>query len=314
MKKKFIALFLVLALIVGLGSGCNQPSNEGESENDSNDIIQIGFAVNDFNDKWVTYMIEAVKEWDEEHPEVEVTIGNGESDAQTQMAIVESWINQGYDAVCVKPVDLEATKSLALQAEEAGVYYIAIQQGIDEATAGALQDSIQAGNDQMQAVVDLLGGKGKIGLMTGELGTLVATDRIKGNKDVLEKNPDVELVVEETGNWQRDQGMKIMENWIQAGVELDGVVASNDEMAIGAILALEEAGLLDRCVVAGFDCTPDGIAYLEDGSMNLSLFADAALIGRESLDLAMKVIKEGSADDVIIQDIVVFPEEASKYK
>ncbi len=316
MKKKVVILFVTMVFLVGLVLGCGQStSGEGEANGEgTGDVIRIGFAVNDFNDKWVSYMIDAVKEWDEANPDVEVTLGNGESDVQTQMAIVEDWITQGYDAVCVKPVEVEATRSLALQAEEAGVYYVAIQQGIEEATARCLQDSVKTGIDQMEAVVELLGGKGKVAMMVGELGTLVATERIDGNKQVIEKYPDIELVAEESGNWQRDQGMAIMENWLQAGIEIDAIVASNDEMAIGAILALEDVGKVDDYIIAGIDCTPDAIEYLENGSLDVTMYADAAAIAEGSLELAMKLIKDGSAEDVVIQDVIVYPEDAEKYK
>ncbi|GAB6276700.1 MAG: hypothetical protein SAMD01599839_12400 [Rectinema sp.] len=85
--------------------------------------IRIGFTVNDFNDLWVTFMMDAVKKWDERTPGVTVTLGNGQTDVSTQLGIVETWINQGYDAIIVKPVEIEATVAMAKTAKPANIPY-----------------------------------------------------------------------------------------------------------------------------------------------------------------------------------------------
>jgi len=304
--KKLLCVILVMAMLFILAE-CGGAQSSGSK------VFKIGFSVNDFNDKWVSYVLDAVKAWDEARPDVEVILGNSQTDVQKQMADVETWITQKFDAICVKPVEVSATIVLANECKEAGIPYVAVQQPIKEATARCLQDSVRTGETQMQAVIDMLGGKGKVAILMGEPGTLVATQRIEGNKNILAKYPDVELVVIEVANWQRDQGMKIMETWIQSGLKVDAIVASNDEAAIGAILALEAAGIRDKYIVAGIDATPDALKFMKEGRLDITMFADAKKLGEESLNLAMKLIKEGKADDVVISDLLVLPKDVDKY-
>lgn len=301
--KKMLCVVLMMVMLFAVAG-----ASEAQTK-----ILKIGFSVNDFNDKWVSYVLDAVKAWDEARPDVEVVLGNSQTDVQKQMADVETWITQKFDAICVKPVEVSATIVLANECKEAGIPYVAVQQPIKEATASCLQDSVRTGESQMQAVIDMLGGKGKVAILMGEPGTLVATQRIEGNKNILAKYPDVELVVIEVANWQRDQGMKIMETWIQSGLKVDAIVASNDEAAIGAILALEAAGIRDKYIVAGIDATPDALKFMKEGRLDITMFADAKKLGEESLNLAMKLIKEGKADDVVISDLLVLPKDVDKY-
>lgn len=304
--RKLLCVVLMMAMLFAVAgvAGASEASTK---------ILKIGFSVNDFNDKWVSYVLDAVRAWDAANPDVEVILGNSHSDVQKQMADVETWITQKFDAICVKPVEVAATIVLANASKEAGIPYIAVQQPIKEATASALQDSVRTGEIQMQAVIDMLGGKGKVAILMGEPGTLVATQRIDGNENILAKYPDIELVAIEVANWQRDQGMKITETWITSGLKIDAIVASNDEAAIGAILALEAAGILDKYIVAGIDATPDALKFMKEGRLDITMFADAKRLGEESLNLAMKLIKEGKADDVIISDVLVLPKDVDKY-
>jgi len=301
-------------LLLSVFTGCASKSpSEGSSDGTAEKTYKIGFTVNDFNDKWVSYVLDAVKEWDAQNDEVEVVLGNSQSDSQKQFAIVEDWISQGFDAICVKPVDLEATKAMANACKAANIPYVAIQQPIDEATARCIQNSIKTGETQMQAVVDKLGGKGNVVILEGEPGTLVAMQRLEGNKNILAKYPEVKLEAVEVANWQRDQAMKVMENWIQAGIKIDAVVASCDEMAIGAMLALEAANARGDVIIAGIDATPDALKLMKEGKLDLTMFADANKLGNETLNLALKLVKGEAAEDVVIDDLLVTPEEADKY-
>ncbi len=304
---------IIIVLAVLLVASTAFAGGQGEKKGSTAKEIRIGFTVNDFNDLWVTFVMDAAKKWDEETPGVTVTLGNGETDVNTQFGIVEAWIKQGYDAILVKPVEVEATVAMAKQANAAKIPYVAVQQAIKEANVRVVQDSIRTGEAQMQAVIDKLGGEGKVAIMVGEPGTLVAQQRLEGHKNILAKYPKVKLVAEEVGNWQRDQGMAIMENWLQAGIAMDAIVASNDEMALGAILALEGAGVRDKYIAAGIDATPIALEFMKAGRLDITMFADAQALAVQSLEAAMKLIKTGKADDVVISDRLVLPENVDEF-
>jgi inositol transport system substrate-binding protein len=113
-------------------------------------------------------------------------------------------------------------------------------------------DSIQAGIMQAEWIAEQLGGKGNVVIMNGNLAQEAAQKRTEGEKQVFAKYPDITIIREDTGNWSRDQGLALMENWLASGDQIDAVASNNDEMAIGAIQAIERREL-GEIIVGGVD-------------------------------------------------------------
>lgn len=317
-----MALLMVLVLFAACGQDAKTTPSEKpeqsaapeESQAAEDKVYKIGFAVNDFNDKWVTYVMDNAESWDEETAEAEVTLGNGKNDTSVQLQIVEDWITQGYDAICVKPVEIDAAKVMAEKCKEAGIPYVAVQQDIGGGDVTVGPDIFECGRVEMQGVVDALDGKGKVAYLAGEPGVLISTLRRDGSVSVVEENPDIELVAEELGLWQRDKAQNIVETWIQGGVEFDAICAANDEMAIGAILALEASNMLEGKVIAGIDGTPDALEYMEKGKLTFTMYADPVGLAKESLNCALKLAKGETVEDVVLYDTLVTLEEVEIYK
>ena len=329
-KKRMMALLTAVVLAVGMLTGCGgQTQGEAESADtaepaeapetsdeeptaDGNEKYVIGYTVNDLNDTWVSVVIDNVEQWASEHPEVEVLIGDGASDAMTQQAVVEGWIEMGVNCVCLKPVDYEASLSILDAVQKAGIKYVALQQDAEGADCFVGADGIETGKNQMQAVIDAIGGSGKIAYLAGTEGTLVASEREEGSMTALEANPDCELVAREDGDWLREDSITIVETWLTSGIEFDAICAACDEMAIGAILALQDAGR-DDVVVAGIDGLEMGLEQIEEGNMTLTFYADAHGLAYEALDAALALCKGEQPEDVVLEDILVNEENEPEY-
>jgi inositol transport system substrate-binding protein len=130
---------------------------------------------------------------------------------------------------------------------------------------------------------------------------------------IINENPDLKVVFQGTGNWNRAEGMKLMENWIQSGKEIDAVVANNDEMAIGAILALEALGKLDEVIVAGVDATPAALDFMKQGKLDVTVFQDAHGQGVESIKVAVKAANGEEVESVMVPFELVVPEKVDDY-
>jgi ABC-type sugar transport system substrate-binding protein len=116
--------------------------------------------------------------------------------------------------------------------------------------------------------------------------------RTAGNKEVIAKHPDIRVVQEQTANYQRNQAIDLMTNWITGGEEINAVAANNDEMAVGAILAMQQAGMSpDQVCVGGVDATADALDYMQQGLLDVTVFQDAKGQGRGALDAALKLAK-----------------------
>jgi inositol transport system substrate-binding protein len=168
----------------------------------------------------------------------------------------------------------------------------------------------------MEYIGEKLGGKGNIIIMRGADGHEAATMRTEGVKKVItEKYPDIKILAEDTGKWDRALGMSLAENWIQQyGEEIDAFVCNNDEMAIGAVKAIENAGLTGKILTAGVDCTPDALVELKKGTLNFTVFQDPASQGAGGVQAAYDIVMGKSVDKVVwIPYMPVPPEEYDTY-
>jgi inositol transport system substrate-binding protein len=142
-----------------------------------------------------------------------------------------------------------------------------------------------------------------------------AIKRTSGFVDMIEADyPNIEIVATEVGNWQRDQGVSITENWLTAyGEEIDAVVANNDEMALGAIEVLQRAGR-DDVIVLGVDFTPDAKAAIEEGTMAGSVRQDLAGQGAGGVQIAYDLFHGGVTETrVMIPFVLITAEDVGNY-
>lgn len=313
--KKLVSLLLIVAMLatlVACASKPAEPAAPAEGDAAGEDKIVIGYTVNDLNDTWVSSVIDYVEQWAAEHPEVEVLIGDGKSDVSTQMAVVEGWIEMGIDAVCLKPVDYEASLPILDAVQAAGIKYVALQQDAEKADCFVGANGVETGEAQMQAVIDAIGGSGKIAYLAGTEGTLVASEREEGSMAVLNATEGCELTAREDGDWLRETSISIVETWINAGIEFDAICAACDEMAIGANIALKAAGM-DDVVVAGIDGLKMGCEQVKNGDMTLTFYADAKGLAYEALDAALALAKGESPADVSLKDLLVDSSNVDEY-
>ncbi|MCL7745578.1 sugar ABC transporter substrate-binding protein [Halalkalibacter alkaliphilus] len=315
MKRSFVLILsLVMSFMLAACGGNEGASSEGGSESGEDKKV-IGVSLQNITE-FRTYMIEAMEEEQENHPDFEFIYSNAENDSAKQMNQIENFIARGVDAIILTPVDTVAAVDILAKVNEAGIPIIVANQtfdGVDKASAYVGSESIEAGILQMEEVAERLGGKGNIAIMEGQMGHEAQIMRTEGNKQIIEQNPDMEIVFQGTGNWNRDEGMTLMENWIQSGKEIDAVVANNDEMAIGAILALEAAGKLDEVLVAGVDATPAALQFMKDGKLSVTVFQDARGQGIESIRTAVKAANGEEVETMMVPFQLVVPEQVDDY-
>jgi inositol transport system substrate-binding protein len=145
----------------------------------------------------------------------------------------------------------------------------------------------------MEFIAKRLNGKGNVVMMHGFMGQAAQIKREKGARDVLAKYPDLKLIADQTAEWDRAKAMSLMENWIQAhGEKLQAVFAQNDEMAMGALLALEQAKLKEKVIVVGVDAIADALQAVKAGRLDATVFQDAEGQGRGAVETAVKILRK----------------------
>lgn len=295
-------VFLITALVAGCGAkqetAQTNPQAQGGSAQqetaEKKDKLVIGAALPDFDDKWLSYLQDGMKQYEKSQENVEVIYVDAMNDANKQLSQVENFIQQKVDAIVLVPVDTTSAPNMVDKANQAKLPIVVVNrqyEGVEAATAYVGSESIKAGLMEMEEVVKLLNGKGNIAIMNGQMGHEAQIKRTEGNKQIIAKYPDMKVVLEGTGEWDRAKGMTLMENWLQSGNQINAVVSNNDEMAIGAIMALEAAGKLNNVVVAGVDATPDALEYVKAGKLKVTVFQNATGQGKGGLEVAIKAAK-----------------------
>lgn len=249
---------------------------------------------------------------------VELVIVAAQERADLQLSQVENFVSQGLDGVIIVPQDTEATQPMTDAVTKAGIPLAYVNRrpaGLSNDIPYVGSNSIIAGQLQMTELAKLAGGKGKVAILQGDVSQEAAQLRTQGCKEIVEQNPDMEVVREASGLWARDKGLQITENWIQSGEQIDIICSNNDEMALGAIQALKQAGKLDQVLVGGVDATADALIAMEAGELEVTVFQDAKGQGAGGVDAVITISngeKVPSYVDVPYQ--LVTPENMADFK
>jgi inositol transport system substrate-binding protein len=301
-------MFVLISLIVSamVFSACgSKTSNNAQSatqngagaatQDKKSDKLTIGVSMPTFNDKWLSYLLGSMKEFGDAHKDANAIYVDAQNDANKQLSQVETFISQKVSAIAIVPVDTVSIQHIVDEANKAKIPIVIINRtfdGVDKASAYVGGQSIQSGILEMTQVGQVLGGKGDIAVMEGTDGQEAAIQRTAGYKQVIkDKYPDIKIVLDQSADFDRAKGMSLMENWLNSGKHIDAVVANNDEMAIGAIMALKAANKLNQIKVFGIDGTPVGLGFVKSGEMQATVFQDAMGQGSGGMETAYKLAK-----------------------
>ena len=225
---------------------------------------------------------------------VELVVFDGGQDVSKQISQVESAINQGYAGILIEPASVDGIKPAVTAANKAGIPLVTINQKITNqelAKAFVGVEHVEGGEIEMKYAAEAIGGKGKIALLLGPLGSDGQIGRTKGYYNVLKNYPEIEVVYEQSANWRTDEALKLAENWLQTGVELSAIVANNDGMAMGALKAVEDAKKLDQIKIFGVDATADALAAVAEGRLAATVSQSTEAQALAAMDALVKLVK-----------------------
>ena len=306
----------ILALLAACGAPAAPATEPAASGSGGDDQITIGVTML-FDDLWLTTLRDAMTEYAATQPGVELVMVDSKEDVATQLAQVENFVTQKVDAIVVIPANTDAADPMTKAAQDAGiplVYVNRIPSNLPEGIAYVGSDSIQAGIMQAEWLAEQLGGKGNVVIMNGNLAQEAAQKRTEGEKQAFAKFPDIKIIREDTGNWSRDQGLALMENWLASGDQIDAVASNNDEMAIGAIQAIEAAGKLGEILIGGVDASPDALQEMDKGRLNVTVFQNAKGQGEGGIKAAIALARGEQIDQITwVPFELVTPENYKNY-
>jgi inositol transport system substrate-binding protein len=229
---------------------------------------------------------------------VELIVNDAQRSAERQVQQVESFVAQKVDAIILNPCEVEASSPAVDKALAAGIPVVNVNSETRTTpTAFVGSRDEEAGRIAMEYIAKRLGGKGEVVMIQGFMGQAGQIKRDAGAREVLAKNPGLKLIAEQPGDWDRAKGMALMENWIQSfGGRINAVFGQNDEMAMGAVVALEQAKKRDKIIVVGVDAIADAVTALKAGRLDATVFQDAKGQGETAVETAVKIVRKQAYD------------------
>ncbi|MEU0339985.1 substrate-binding domain-containing protein [Streptomyces bobili] len=241
---------------------------------------------------------------------VDLTVTDAQNDASQQANQLQNFTSSGYDAIIVNPVDSDAAGPAVRAADKAKIPVVAVDRGVNKATTNTLvaSDNVAGGELAAKTVAEKLGGTGKIVILQGQAGTSAARERAEGFAKGLEAFPGIQVLAQQPADFDRTKGLDVMSNLLQAHPDVQGVIAANDEMALGAIKALgSKAG--KSVQVVGFDGTPDGLTAVTNGTLYASVAQQPSELGRIAVDNALKAFQGKKVAETVKVPVKVVREE-----
>lgn len=203
---------------------------------------------------------------------------DAKGDVALQVQQVDDFINQGVDAIILNPVDTQGVLPMINAAKKAGIPLVFVNRKpevkLPENMAYVGSDSALGGEMQMEALAKKMNYKGNVAILMGALSNEEARERTRAVEAVISKYKNMKVIEKQTAKWQRNEAVDVVSGWLLNQRPIDAIAANNDEMAIGAIMALSQAKN-EKIVVAGIDGTPDGQQFIKNGRMALTIFQDA---------------------------------------
>ncbi|MCK0174083.1 MULTISPECIES: substrate-binding domain-containing protein [Mycobacteriaceae] len=287
---KMFAIASAAALGFGL-TACGAGDTEANS-----DTTRIGVTVYDMS-SFITAGKEGMEQYAKDN-NIELVWNSANLDVATQASQVDSMINQGVDAIIVVPVQADSLGPQVASAKAKGIPLVPVNAALNspDVAASVQPDDVAAGEQEMQMMADRLGGRGNIVVLQGPLGQSGEIDRTKGINNVLSRYPDIRILAMDTANWKRDEAVNKMKNWISGfGDQINGVVAENDDMGLGALQALKESGR-NNVPIVGIDGIEDGLNAVKSGEFIGTSLQNGTVELSAGLAVANKLAKGEQVD------------------
>lgn len=277
-----VSLFLVAVLVVGCTGGTTPEQGQPEKK--------IGLVISTLDNPFFVTLRDGAQQKADELG-YELIVLDSQNDSAKEYSNVQDVLQQGISLLLINPVDSDAVANAVKLANDADIPVITLDRGANggEVVTHIASDNVAGGKMAGEYIVQQLGGEGKVVQLEGIPGASSARDRGTGFMEAIE-GTEIELVASQPADFDRTKGMTVMQNILQAQPEIDAIFAQNDEMALGAIQAIESAGR-QGIMVVGFDAIDDALQAIKDGKMAATVAQQPDRIGSLGVEYADKVLK-----------------------
>lgn len=300
MKKRLISvlsMLLAIVLLAACGTGkTNNATNTTAGTNTgaaTSKNFKVAYIARAQSDSFAAWLANAVKEEAKKYPNITLDVFDGEANDEKENSMIENAITNKYDLVIVQPNNGEAQRPYVEKVVKAGIFAITTNariSGIEGASSVDANPYEQAAVNARAAVTQVPQ-NAKVVVLKGPSGNFHADERRKSwQAEFFDKRPDVKIVGEQIANWNKDEAMKYMEDWVQANDKIDAVISMNDNMAAGAIEVVKDNAKFKDMLVYGVDGTAEALLLIQEGKMTSTCMQSAYDLATKLMDTSNKLL------------------------
>ena len=301
--KKVASLAIVMALGASALTGCSAGGGDKkEGGSPAGSAQTVGFSVSTLNNPFFVTLSDGAKNAAKEKG-IQLTVVDAGDDSAKQISDIEDLISKNIKVLIVNPVDSDAVASAVESATKKGIKVIAVDRAVNGADVECqiASDNVAGARMAAEYLKELVGNGAKVAELEGVPGASATIDRGQGFHEVADK--DLKVVSSQSANFNRAEGLSVMENILQADGDIKGVFAHNDEMALGAIEAIASTG--KDIKVVGFDATDDAKKAVEDGTMAATVAQQPELMGKTAVETAITIMEGKSVEKSIPVEVTL---------
>ena len=317
--KKFLILSLTLAVVGAMVIGCSKKDSGGVTKGMDRKIV-MGYSQIGAESEWRTACTNSVKAAAAEY-NIDLRFSDAQQKQENQLQAIRTFIRQKVDIIAFTPVVSSGWETILQECKEAGIPVICVDRTIDQGKDSDLfeafigSDFDLEGRRSAEWLVNYMneigrGSKDPINVveLQGTVGAAAATDRMIGFKAVLDQYPNYRIIKSQTGNFTRSEGKQVMEAFLKSDGEIiDVLFAHNDDMAIGAIQAIEEYGKkpAEDIIIVSVDAVKGAFEAMMAGKLNASIECNP-LLGPQVMDTAVKILTGQEVPKWVVSDEGVY--------
>ncbi|MGM9554093.1 MAG: sugar ABC transporter substrate-binding protein [Faecousia sp.] len=309
--KKVLAILLALVMVLAI-VGCSS-----EKEDTTEEARPVAyFCISHMSNAWAVTASETMEAAAKEAG-VDLTVVSADQDINKQVSQIEMAVTAKATAIIIEPVSAEGVLAAVESAEAAGIPCIIYNQNISDpskATTFVGVSNADMGYMEMKRACEDMGGKGNVAILLGPRGSEGQLGRSEGYTKALAEYPDVKVVFEEEAAWTTEDALKLAENWLSTGTEINAFVSQNDNMALGAIKAVEDIGKDGEIKAYGVDAVDDALKAIKEGRLEISVDQATGAQSKAAIDCVLKLAKgEKLEDQYLVEAVIIDASNVDQY-
>jgi inositol transport system substrate-binding protein len=281
--RKIMALGLATATVAAL-AGCSAGGGD-------DDGYRVAYIARAQVDSFAAWLANSMKEEAEKYDDISLDVFDGQANDEIENTQIENAIANGYDAIIIQANNGEAQRPYIEQAVAAGLVTITTNPRVDDIEGASSVDAnpYDQGAGVAELALEEVPDGARVVVLNGPGGNFHSTERRNAwQAEFFDKRPDVEIVAEDIANWNKDEALTLMEDWVLANGEIDAIISMNDNMAAGALEAVKGESEYEGILAYGVDGTPEATLLIEDGLMTATTLQNA----QELAELNMKSVHD----------------------